>query len=93
MSGGAGCNCGGNAKSVLRSELPKRTIINQFFVTNPAVGAHTVAAGTQNNLIIPVQIVIPWWGSWRTNNVLPIRNLNSQPRLDIFFQNNLKQCS
>ena len=36
-------------------------------------------------LTIPVDIVIPWWGGWRTNNVLPIRNLNSQPRLDIYL--------
>ena len=35
--------------------------------------------------------MIPWWGGWRTNNVLPIRNLNSQPRLDIYFNTNLVQ--
>ena len=55
-----------------------------------AVGpTHSLVAGTIIQL--PVQLVIPWWGGWRTNNVLPIRNLNSQPRLDIQFQANMRQ--
>ena len=65
-------------------------IQNYFFVSAFAAGAHTVTLGA--TLTIPVQIVIPWWGGWRTNNVLPIRNLNSQPRLDIYFNTDLTNC-